>query len=961
MSFLTLDTFLILPFESYQISVIKFETKKIGATIYIIELLIYNPELNFSTEYLINRRYSEFRNLYETIMKLVPSLKLPEFPPKIQLIDKEEKRIKYFNLFLNTIYEVAKSNIKFKKDLLTELYKFLFKDTDFKRNNLTDEQLLKVFKINPNTKEKIISDNEKENNEKDNLYPPIDYSNLNVDDPSPKNKLFGAFQNMHENLRNNIKNTIENYKSDFENYLTNFTLKSNNNNNSNDNIFIKTVNKKDPNKFKNNTWEWNDILVKSSFEDYNMRTIRIHDQILFLYENSTNANFYFFMPLYNINIDVYQNIYSLKSENFNYIKHVNLINPQEILNLYEKYPNLILGEINSDFYFRLYHDFDTFEFIIKFDKNNLLAEMKTILQMIINNSYSGKTNSLYIKNINRTNLNILGSIYVEILTFYAPFLERSIKFKINLDPYKIYTKTVTSTQKFSINQRFKIPLHNRFNIFKISLFKVEEKSLYVKNEEKQKLSEYSITLPEILNVMHGNNKDIITIDLKNLKKKKKYDNMKLEIKFIDYSALDVLYSKNSNKFILENYPLYNENGDTEPPFTIAIFLKRAKKMISFFVNIFDIKDNITQFKYPNFSIFCLILAEIYFIFFKTQYLLNHILFIFGMTLFFNSKIYYTYFAKDFNYYFFSYKNKYYTTSKYVETDNIRDKNEMKQSNYLVKKKSGFKIPSIKQIKEFRQTYNLMLFTFSKVVTILENLKNLFFWTDPLLSFYCCILISALLLILYGIETRWILMFSITKKFFEGFQYYELKLINNKEVARIILQNSYQKFKKDSIGTGLKSKTLESPRLREIIKENFRVNAEVFINDEVYKYVHNIGDLIEEVGKCEELIKIKKNSELYYLTRNNDDIYIKSPEIEDIIGFFLKNIKSDYYMQKNGLIDLYDMEDFKEEEFNNSNDSNNNNNNDKNVENNNKNNNKNNKNNEKNNKNNEKNNKNNEKK
>ena len=859
MSYLTLDKFLILPFDSYNLSVIKFETKKLGSTIYIIELLIYNNDLSFSNEYLINRTYSQFRNLYETVMKLVPSLKLPEFPKKIQLIDKEETRLKYFNLFLNTIYEVAKSNIKFKKDLLTELYKFLFKDTDFKKKDLSDTQILKVFKIDPETKQKI-NDNEKDN--KDDLYPPIDYSNLNVDDPliSPKEKFFGKIQNFHDNFRNNIKNKIEDFKSNLDDIFTKYSSKSNNNNNINeandDNFFIKTVNKKDPNKFNSKTWEWNDILVKSSFEDYNMRTIRIHDQILFLYENSTNANFYFFMPLYNINIDVYQKINSFKSDSFNYIKKTNLINPQEILNLYEKYPNLVLEEINSDFYFRLYHDFDTFEFIIKFEKFNLLAEMKTILQMILNNSYSGKSNSLYIKNINRTNVNILGSIYIEMLTFYAPFLERSIKFKIDLEPYKIFTKTITSTQKFSINQRFKIPLHNRFNIFKITLFKVEEKSMSVKNEEKQKLSEYSICLPELLNVFN-NNKDIITIELKNLKKKKKYDNMKLEFKFIDYSALDVLYSKNANKFILENYPLYNENGDTEAPYTIAIFLKRAKKMISFFVNIFDIKDNITQFKYPNFSVLCLILAEIYFIFFKTQYLLNHILFIFGMILFFNSRIYYAYFAKDFNYYFFSYKNKYYTTSKFVETDNIRDKNEMKQSNYLVKKKSGFKLPSIKQIKEFKQTYNLMLFTFSKVVTILENLKNLFFWTDPLLSFYCCLLIFALILVLYGVETRWILMISVTKKFFEGFQYYELKLINNKEVARIILQNSYQKFKKDSIGTGLKSKTLESPRLREIIKENFRVNAEVFINDEVYKFVNNFGDLIEEVGKCEELLKIKK--------------------------------------------------------------------------------------------------------
>jgi hypothetical protein len=334
-------------------------------------------------------------------------------------------------------------------------------------------------------------------------------------------------------------------------------------------------------------------------------------------------------------------------------------------------------------------------------------------------------------------------------------------------------------------------------------------------------------------------------------------------------------------------------------------------MIAFIVSLFDMKDNITQFKYPNFSILCLIIAEIYFIFCRTQYLLSHILFIFGMILFFNSKIYLTYFAKDFNYYFFNYKNKYYTSSKYVETDNIRDKNEMSQSNYLVKKKSGFKLPSIKQLKEFKETYNLMLYTFSNVVTILENIKNLFLWTDPLLSFYCCLIIFVLMLVLYGVETRWILMISVTKKFFEGFQYYELKLRNNKEVARIILQNSYQKFKKDFDGKNFLSKTVEVPRLREIIKENFRVNAEVYINDDIYKIANTMEDLVEEVGKCEELLTIKKNSELFISTKNNDEIYIKPPEIEDIIGFFLQNIKSDYYMQKNGIIDLYDMDDFKE--------------------------------------------------
>ena len=242
MSFLTLEKFLIIPFESYQISVIKFETKKFITT-YIRELLIYNPELNISNEYLINRRYSEFRILYETIMKL---------------IDKEETRLKYFNLFLNTIYEVAKNNIKFKKDLLIELYKFLFKDYDFKMNDLNENQIKKVFKINSETNEKILNEN--------NLF--------------------------SNDYLNDIKNKIENFKSNFD--LTNFSSNSTKNNLESTEIFLKTVNKKDPNKFNIKTKEWNDILVKSSFEEFK---IKIHNQILFLYENSTNANFYIFFTI----------------------------------------------------------------------------------------------------------------------------------------------------------------------------------------------------------------------------------------------------------------------------------------------------------------------------------------------------------------------------------------------------------------------------------------------------------------------------------------------------------------------------------------------------------------------------------------------------------------------------------------------------------------------------------------
>ena len=66
-------------------------------------------------------------------------------------------------------------------------------------------------------------------------------------------------------------------------------------------------------------------------------------------------------------------------------------------------------------------------------------------------------------------------------------------------------------------------------------------------------------------------------------------------------------------------------------------------------------------------------------------------------------------------------------------------------------------------------------------------------------------------------------------------------------------------------------------------------------------METIGDVIEELGKIEDVLKIKRQSNLFHETKNNPKIYIKDIDPEDIFAYFIQNIKSDYYRASNGFI------------------------------------------------------------
>ena len=101
------------------------------------------------------------------------------------------------------------------------------------------------------------------------------------------------------------------------------------------------------------------------------------------------------------------------------------------------------------------------------------------------------------------------------------------------------------------------------------------------------------------------------------------------------------------------------------------------------------------------------------------------------------------------------------------------------------------------------------------------------------------------------------------------------------------------------------------KFQKIILESFKIHSEIEINEDIFKTILNIEDFIEEIGKSEDLIVISKNSELFHYTINNNNIIQKKIEPEDILMYYIQNVKSDYYLASNGLIESDSDDDFSE--------------------------------------------------
>ena len=716
---------------------------------------------------------------------------------------------------------------------------------------------------------------------------------------------------------------------------------------------------------ENNVWE--NLLVKTTLKDYCLHKMKIKEKCLFLSyddafnhfeeihheekdlnrkisgEMDKNSDFYLVIPLYKINIELYRIIYPpLLSEDKTlksipeYYKKVQ-ISSSEIYELGNYAPDSTLREINSEIEIKLNHEFDRFETYIKFGKDWKIKAIKNCLSKIIESSFANKQKSLYIEDVYESNMDSFGNIMIDIVNFSAPYLKGKIKIKVYLEPYTFYTRTVISNGSFDFNQKFMIPKHNRFKYLKFYIYKTKEGGLIIKKDSDKLISYFEIPLPKLINIYHLN-KDPIEINLKPTKekakkKKLKYTEMVLKFKCIDYSSLLAILVKNTNKRVLDSYPLKNKDGDSEEPYTITILLKRIKRVLHMFKNIYGFYQMLKFFKYPVISIIFWIVLVFYTLCCDPRFYMTHWVVLILIILFYYSSIFQNYIFPKLKPFLFYVKNKYDNPSVLAATESQKNKEEVAQSDYLIKKK-GFFIPSLKDIKEYKHAYVDLLFRLSRITSFCEKFKNLFLWTDPLLSFYMMILLILFVLVTWKIELRFLVCFSVSKKLFFGIFYYKNKLINNLEIARIVANDAFEIWKREKLSKEkddkkdkkdkkekkiikiMEKKSLDDEKLKTILRTKLYEHSNIILSEKFFDKMETLGDVIEELGKIQDILKIKRLSYLFQLTKNNPKIFQKDIDPEDIFAYFIQNIKSDYYLAQNGFIktDYFKNENLIEEDL-----------------------------------------------
>ena len=964
---LSLEEFSEIPLDSIKINCNNYIQNILNSNAYCIELLIHYPDISISNIYKSYRNFTEFKDLYEIFIKNNPKEKYPEFPSRLSFLkSQEETKVKYFHNFLNKILELCKDKNQ-KEENIRSIYNFIFGVNNLTINKLTKEQIKENFNIDSgesNTDEEdkksvksetVKSEIEINNNSNRKRHERIikTYSSDKLRIYNP-NSFINGDKESNSKLNENNKNAdsnFDNIKRNTINFVSN--LFSNNNykesliNGINEIRRTISIDEKETPVIDNNKWE--NVYVKTSLKDYCLHTIKIKERCLELFSNEKEIlnedieekiiientkdkedDYYLIIPLYKINIEIYRIMYQNEDKNKrvekNQLKFLRkkYINPSEIYEFYSYSPNSLLYDVNSDIVIRLYHDYDRFETFIKFDQDWRINSVKNFLFKIEQNSYATQTKSLFINEVTESYMDSFGNIMIDIINFKAPNFEGKIKIKIDLEPYLLPTRVIMSKGVFNFNQKFILPKHNRFKYLKFYIYKIKEEGLLYKKEAEKLITTFEIPLPKLINIYYLS-KDPIIIKLKPIKekhkKKEKYSNMSIEFKFYDWSSLLSLLVKNTNKRVLDDYPLYNKEGDSDEPYTISILLKRIKRVLAMFKDIYYFYKMLQNFKYPVLSSTFLLLVIFYTFACEPRYILTHILIFIISILIYYSSIFQTYVYPKLSPFFLNYRNKYDTPSKIASTESQKNKEEVAQSDYLIKKK-GFSI-SFKEIKEYKHAYIDLLFRLSRIASFFEKFKNLFIWTDPLLSLYMTALLVLFLLVVWNIELRYITCFSIVKKFIFGIFFYKNKLINNKEIARIVVTDAFniwnkekmkekekmkdkekekdeKKNDKEVIKT-MEKKALDDEKLKNIIKNKLFEHSNIILSEKFFENMETIGDVIEELGKIEDVLKIKRLSYLFHYTKNNPKIYKKDIDPEDIFAYFIQNIKSDYYRASNGFI------------------------------------------------------------
>lgn len=127
---ISLQNFVNIPIENIKIKVGNINSSIFHTTTYEVVLII-NSDYEYT--YKVNKRYTEFQGLYDSLTLRYHNLTFPKFPSKTQVFHKEETRKKYFDSLLIGILILSSMHKEIRKELLSIIYEFIFKG-DVKRS-----------------------------------------------------------------------------------------------------------------------------------------------------------------------------------------------------------------------------------------------------------------------------------------------------------------------------------------------------------------------------------------------------------------------------------------------------------------------------------------------------------------------------------------------------------------------------------------------------------------------------------------------------------------------------------------------------------------------------------------------------------------------------------------------------------------------------------------------------------
>lgn len=890
---LTLEVFVNLNLDNTLIEVPSIITKFL-ITQYEIVFEIYDLNLTYK----ISKRYTEFAGLYDSLKVRYHHLNFPEFPSKSQVFNKIDTRKNFFNQFLKTYLNLAKTHTESKITLLKLLYKFLItNNTSGEKGIVIDSSFDQNFQSRKNNIKEVLN-SKNSSNESNNLT-------NNFFKKSSSNNSFASTDSKDSNI-NNSSQSIETDSHINKGWYVDY-----------------------------------DLAIEGIKQDfYNLTKSKgfctLKNKNLFIYDSIISNNYAIVMPLWRARFEFLTVVNStIKIESQAEIEYIS-----QILKNNNNLLNKKLSEVLNDYklYVRINHPDDKSDLILSLDYNK--TEVKSLIEFL-DEVYNNQSLSLEeedicnwknIETIDETNYYSYGKLYLQLndIIFNVPE-DISIFVKISLTPYNYRTKSIISNNWFVFKQKYLIPIHNKFEILKLEVFTENSSGFIHKKLSEDKITEIRIKLPDLFNkeFVNKTKEDIVFYDketgikytlnskeegkitadipfnllklddkikksiqnrilnpdlndINNLETLKKINNENLINKpkdnilnnksieetnnmknaltanfmnnftsnadfsvnlssalnktvsnetsknSINISSQDTKHScsknnidkylensnlnpisntlgfmtinlklqnlthfmsmteKNKNKFVLEEQYLRNDED-----FSIKLLLKRLKKIISHFKCLTEDYKDLFRWGYPYFSFCCMIVIVIGTLFSDFNYMSSYILLIFLFTLIINSDVFVKVIKPKLEPYY-SYENA--LKFNNMEILNLEDleTSQCLSSNYIINEDKNETsilkqlISPLKYYREYKEKYNEILFNFSKFIAVVEKIKNLLLWKDPVLSFNLTIVLSIMVLISVNLDIRYILAFGMFKKFVVGRSFYVRKYENNEEIAKTII-------------------------------------------------------------------------------------------------------------------------------------------------------------------------------